>query len=726
MSRKENFECGYSGCPGRPYGFTYTRAANNPWNIAATPDVTYTYDTDFHGALMSVNSSASSTSYTHDGFGRIASSNQSTAGHSDFPFSYTYSPTDQLASITYPSGRQLIYTFDSADRVTGVQKSGGVTYASLNYTAPGGMNLMTMGNSVTQQVSWNDRGQATGLQVNSPSQASMLALHFYPCTSGLTTCSNGNNGSLRSQTIGVPGLSTLTQSYSYDNLNRLSGATENNNTLENYNYVGNGNRWVSPSPRESTLPPLTLETPQAASWYTNSGVQNRIASWGYDPNGNIMNMGGTPARSFTYDGENRQVSATIVSATAAYVYDGSGQRVSKTAAGQTTYFAYDAFGNLAAEYPTAGSASPCGTPPCYFSVDHLGSTRLITDSASPANVRRYDFLPFGQEIGAGTNGRTTTVGYLASPDTFSMKFTGQSRDSETKDATSLASLDFFNVRYFSSVQGRFQSVDPGNAGANPTDPQTWNAYAYVNNNPLTYTDPSGMSLWSTLWDGTIWLLHNFIIPVSTGGLSNLFGGGSSNSGPWNEQVPVAGVSGGALNTGGVYGSGDTGPFINNILQADKAGSAADLKNYYDALDYLRRDVWMAAIINRLQSSKTVYTVKFQRNGSFADATEPPDVYWDPTGSLMQGGCISPALALGHELSHLDVYNYSHSRFFWGFWPDSQFGTLRERWAITGPERSAADRLGEPRRYSHTPPSNGNRVETSRRSTTRECFPRNVQ
>ena len=55
----------------RPYGFTYTRAANNPWNIAATPDVTYNYDTDFHGALMAVNSSASSTSYTHDGFGRI-------------------------------------------------------------------------------------------------------------------------------------------------------------------------------------------------------------------------------------------------------------------------------------------------------------------------------------------------------------------------------------------------------------------------------------------------------------------------------------------------------------------------------------------------------------------------------------------------------------------------------------------------------------------------------
>ncbi len=39
---------------------------------------------------------------------------------------------------------------------------------------------------------------------------------------------------------------------------------------------------------------------------------------------------------------------------------------------------------------------------------------------------------------------------------------------------------------------RFLRPDPGNAGADPTDPQTWNAYAYVRNNPLAFVDPSGM------------------------------------------------------------------------------------------------------------------------------------------------------------------------------------------------------------------------------------------
>jgi hypothetical protein len=45
----------------------------------------------------------------------------------------------------------------------------------------------------------------------------------------------------------------------------------------------------------------------------------------------------------------------------------------------------------------------------------------------------------------------------------------------------------------SGAQGRFQSVDPGNAGASLGDPQTWNAYSYVGNNPLSYIDPSGMA-----------------------------------------------------------------------------------------------------------------------------------------------------------------------------------------------------------------------------------------
>jgi len=64
------------------------------------------------------------------------------------------------------------------------------------------------------------------------------------------------------------------------------------------------------------------------------------------------------------------------------------------------------------------------------------------------------------------------------------QFTGKERDAET-------GLDYFMARYFSSAQGRFASPDPLLASARLTDPQTWNRYAYVRNDPVNLIDPDG-------------------------------------------------------------------------------------------------------------------------------------------------------------------------------------------------------------------------------------------
>src|ERR1017187_10710799 len=59
-------------------------------------------------------------------------------------------------------------------------------------------------------------------------------------------------------------------------------------------------------------------------------------------------------------------------------------------------------------------------------------------------------------------------------------------------------LDYFEARYMSSAQGRFTSPDPVFASAaHLTDPQMWNEYAYVRNNPLKLTDPTGMDFYTT-------------------------------------------------------------------------------------------------------------------------------------------------------------------------------------------------------------------------------------
>jgi RHS repeat-associated protein len=63
------------------------------------------------------------------------------------------------------------------------------------------------------------------------------------------------------------------------------------------------------------------------------------------------------------------------------------------------------------------------------------------------------------------------------------EYAGKERDLET-------GLDYFGARYYGSALGRFTSPDP--LGGSLLDPQTLNRYAYVRNNPLTLTDPTGM------------------------------------------------------------------------------------------------------------------------------------------------------------------------------------------------------------------------------------------
>jgi RHS repeat-associated protein len=62
--------------------------------------------------------------------------------------------------------------------------------------------------------------------------------------------------------------------------------------------------------------------------------------------------------------------------------------------------------------------------------------------------------------------------------------TGKERDAET-------GLDYFGARYMSAAQGRFTSPDAPLLDQDPQYPQSWNLYAYVRNNPLIFTDPTG-------------------------------------------------------------------------------------------------------------------------------------------------------------------------------------------------------------------------------------------
>jgi RHS repeat-associated protein len=105
-----------------------------------------------------------------------------------------------------------------------------------------------------------------------------------------------------------------------------------------------------------------------------------------------------------------------------------------------------------------------------YHVDGVGSARSITDSTK-AVVQAYETDEFGVPI--------TASGGSAQP----FSFTGEQRDTE-------ASLIYLRARTYDPLVGRFLQRDrfAGILGS----AQTLNRYGYVQNNPATLRDPSGL------------------------------------------------------------------------------------------------------------------------------------------------------------------------------------------------------------------------------------------
>ncbi len=104
----------------------------------------------------------------------------------------------------------------------------------------------------------------------------------------------------------------------------------------------------------------------------------------------------------------------------------------------------------------------------YVNQDSLGSTTLLTNASGTLDTSQL-YMPFGQ---------------LSATDTVDLaeQFTGQRLDS-------LSQLYYYNARYYDPTIGRF--ISPDSMVPDTTNPQAWNRYSYVVNNPLRYTDPTG-------------------------------------------------------------------------------------------------------------------------------------------------------------------------------------------------------------------------------------------
>jgi RHS repeat-associated protein len=210
---------------------------------------------------------------------------------------------------------------------------------------------------------------------------------------------------------------------------------------------------------------------------------NRIASLPsftptYDANGNLTK---DPQHQYGWDSDGRPVTIDTIALT----YDALDRMVEQNNAGAFTQIVYDPLGEkfalmnaqtltkAFAPLPDGGIAAYTSTGLAYYRhPDWLGSSRL---ASTPTQTVYSDtaYAPFGEPY--------------AQSGTADPSFTGQNQDTASN-------LYDFLYREHSPIQGRWISPDPaGLAAINPTDPQSWNRYAYVRNSPLVSVDVAGLS-----------------------------------------------------------------------------------------------------------------------------------------------------------------------------------------------------------------------------------------
>ncbi|MEV6595571.1 RHS repeat-associated core domain-containing protein [Actinoplanes sp. NPDC051346] len=208
----------------------------------------------------------------------------------------------------------------------------------------------------------------------------------------------------------------------------------------------------------------------------------RTGSYTYDEAGNTLTRPSSPAgtQTMTWDPEGHLDSTTDTTGTTSYIYDADGNRlVRRDPGGRTLYLGNQeirstpgaATAAATRYYGFAGStvASRTIAGLTWLSNDHQGTAALAIDAHTQKVAARRQ-TPYGNRRGEAVEW-PNTQGFVGG----------------TNDNTGLTHL---GAREYDPTIGRFISVDPLQ---NLADPQQWNGYAYSHNNPVTFSDPSGLA-----------------------------------------------------------------------------------------------------------------------------------------------------------------------------------------------------------------------------------------
>ncbi len=415
-----------------------------------------------------------------------------------------YNPNQSPATLVFPDESVQGFQYTDQGLLQSINLKGGLNGGIesfidyINYDAKGDLLNVVYGNQVIGNYSYTPLGKIQHYTLND-SEGDGLLERIYTW-----------NDALQIETITDQLDASYTQNFTYDPVGRLLSA-EGVYGNKSYAYDHSGNILLKDQVN------YDYDNYQVKLGIDSENSADTLFTATYDQVGNQKSrMIGEGENKvdyhYTYDALNRLKSVEKDgSLLYAYTYDHTGRRVRKidfinnvssiyvsgnyeiTQYKDSTVFTKNVLGqngliatvSHSESNDTSAGSEVKGLPTSgvlYFHQDHIGNTKLTT-SITGTEQSRLTYQPYGQIYEPATDG----------PDNFRYKFGGKELDEG-------ADLYYFNARYYDPQTGRFITADT-QLGGHPWEADVLNRYAYVLNNPIKNSDPSGHSVAGAIFTG---------------------------------------------------------------------------------------------------------------------------------------------------------------------------------------------------------------------------------
>jgi RHS repeat-associated protein len=447
--------------------WTYT-----PTNLTATisysgssaHSVTDTYDAN--GQKTAMSDVTGSSSYILDPFGELTSATNG-AGNT---VGYSYDADGNTSGITYPlpgsatwaTTSTVAYGYNHADVLSSVTDFNGhqITFTPSADSLPASAALGSTGDTITTSYDPADNPSAIALKNGSTTLQSF-------------TYTDAPAGNITSE-ADVPASSQSPAAYTYNAKGQVTSMTPGTGSALPYSFDASSNLTTTP-----TGAPAVYDN---SGEITSSTLAGTTTSYAYNAGGQRLTtkQGSTTITSGTWNGAGQLTAYTSPAASmTSATYNGSGVRASDTVGGTTQAFTWNASGQLPQLLMDSTSAYIYGTglaPAEQVNLSTGGITYLVTDSLGSVRGTVSSSGALTGTTSYDAWGNPQTVGGLTATTPFG--FAGGYTDAD--------GLIYLINRYYDPATGQFLSVDPDLA-------QTHAPYAYADGNPVTNTDPTGLS-----------------------------------------------------------------------------------------------------------------------------------------------------------------------------------------------------------------------------------------